>query len=427
VRCLSSRRLLGVLLGCIIPCLGRTASAQGERPRAEASAEASRVRLLVLESFPEFGARVRGQLSDLDVLLEIDGAVPNAPRAELDARLAELAARRGADVVAWLGAAPADAGSSQSDSIAVHIWIAGRGPVYSRRIGPAALPRAAARRADENHSSVLETRPTLDLGDEQSATLETAALFVRGAVRSVLFERAGARAELASEAAPAIEPPPAVSSAAMPEPAGSAASASPGGSPDAVLQDTDRDPAGASSALSTPLAWATHAGLDWTYAGLSRSGSWSIDAGFGLRLGRWNVGVDGSVAFPEIVHHENVELSLRRQTLLAEIGWEVLRLPSFALRPTVQAGAARFSRSSSSSAASRAPTAERFSWSPLVALRLGAEYEITRALRLSSSAGLGWVSQVPRYVLEVLPARRIAPLEAWHWQPNVGIALGAVF
>jgi hypothetical protein len=407
--------LLGISLGCIVSGLPRAAFGQAQRTSSETTVKApASVRLLLLESVPEFGARVRGQLSDLDVVIEIEARAAGTPSVALESALAELAARHAADVIAWLAEAP---GSGTSTGEAVHIWIAGRDRVYSRRIGPRLTSSPSPRQpADENHSSALDARPSPPVGDEQSATLETAALFVRGAVRSVSFERTGARGvaddgSMPIEAPLPVAPPEAtvaLSPRARSEPAR-----------DAVV-----DTAGTGT---TRLAWAPHAGLDWSYAGLSRSGCWSLDAGLGLRLGRFSVGVDGSFGFPEVVRHENVELSLRRQTLLAEAGWELLRLPRFALRPTLQAGAEWLSRSSSTSALNRVATPERFSASALVSLQLVAEYELSAALRLSASSGLGWLSHVPRYLIESPPAQPLAPLEAWRWQPNAGIALGAVF
>jgi hypothetical protein len=420
VKCRSSALLRGVLLGCIMPCLAETASAQGERlPIATTDKARASVRLVLLESVPEFATRVRGQLSDLDVVLDLDATTADAPSVAFERTLVAIAARHAADVVAWLAEAPGEAGSGKATGEAVHIWIAGRDRIYSRRVGPAFTPSASPRQAaDENHSSALDARPALAIGDEQSATLETAALFVRGAVRSVLFERTGARGP-AGDAAMAIESPLPV---APPEVAVAPSSRV---RSELALEDVAD---AAQTRSTTRLAWAPRAGLDWTYAGLSRSGAWSIDAGLGLRLGRFSVGVDGSFGFPELVRYANVDLSLRRQTLLAEVGWEALRLPRFALRPTLQAGAAWFSRSSSTSAPDRAPTPERLSLSPLVSFELVAEYELGGAFRLSASSGLGWTSHAPRYVIHGPPlAQPIAPLEAWRWQPNAGIALGAVF
>src|SRR5688572_20006471 len=84
-----SARLLGVVLASIIPCLSGTSFAQAEPPAAAANADAGApVRLLVLGNVPEFVTRVRGQVSDLDVLIEIDTSLSRAPRA-LDDTLIE--------------------------------------------------------------------------------------------------------------------------------------------------------------------------------------------------------------------------------------------------------------------------------------------------------------------------------------------------
>jgi len=423
--CRSSGLLLGVLLGCVSPGLVRGASAEGERrpiaTTAQGAALAPRVRVLVIDSVPEFGARVRGQLSDLDVLLQIDAPAASPPRGELASSLAEMAARRAADVIAWLGEAPGDAAAGVPTGIAVHMWIAGRDRVYSRRIGRALSSTPAPRQAsDENHAGALGDRPLLDIGAEQSATLETAALFLRGAVRSVLFDRAGAR-DAHADVSLTIESPPAGPAREVAIPP--AARTAPPLSPEPVA---DSAPTRAGS-RSTRLAWAPHAGLDWTYAGLSRSGSWAIGAGLGLRLGRFSVGAEGRFGFPEMVRQESVELSLQRQILLAEIGWEALHSGRFALRPTLRAGAAWLSRSSITSAVDLTATSERRSLSALASFDLVAEYELTSVLRLSASSGLNWLSHVPRFAVGITPTRHVVLLEAWRWQPNAGIALGAIF
>jgi hypothetical protein len=432
-------RLLGLVLGCSIPCLGGTAFAQAE-PDAAASADVGRaVRLLVLGGVPEFVARVRGQLSDLDVSIETDPSLARGSPAELDAALSGLATRHDADVIAWLGEARDDANASSAGAGAsgttdrVHIWVATRRQVYSRRIGP---PRPSTpsppEPAGESHVSALDTRRRAAIGSEQSATLETAALVVRSAVRSVLFEQRVAGGS-ADDAAATLDPPAPIAapkrvlttaSTAPPEAAGTAA---PRASSAASLEDREGSADASPRSGSASLGWAAHAGLDWTYAGLSPSGSWSLDAGLALRLQRFRLGVGGSYGFPEIVRHADVQLELQRQTAFVEVGWEALSLPRFVLLPTLQVGAARFTRSSSTSAPDRLAAPAEWSLSALACLALVAQYDLSGVLRLSWGVGVDYLSHVPRYLLARPGEQQIPLLEAWRWQPNAGIALGAVF
>jgi hypothetical protein len=425
VTCPISRLMLGGLLVCTNPWLARAAFAADDRAPAEAPA-ASRavtpVRLLVFASAPGFAARVRGQLSGLDVTLELETAMPPGPSTERTDALLELAARHTADVIAWLDEAADDASAGPRGCV-VHVWIAGRPSLHSRRIGPARRASPPPHRgADDHHASTLDTASGIDLGDgdERSASLETAALVVRGAVRAVSFERSGARAST-NDLPPELElrnasPPLAVTT---PKPA--SASQSP------PLEDTGLSVrAGTPSAARAP-AWAPHAGLQWSFAGLNPTGRWSLDAGVAVRTGRLSAGVAGSWSFPEVVQYQSVELRLGRQTLLAEVGWTILQTERFALQPSLGAGAAWFSRSSSTDASDRSVTPEGRSISALVAVQLEADYALTRALHLSLSSGFDWLSHVPRYVI-VVPANEPTPvLEPWRWQPNVGIALGAIF
>jgi hypothetical protein len=421
--CPISRWLLGGLLVCTNAGLPRAAfAADGDAPAGASAANAiAPVRLLVFASAPELVARVRGQLSGLDVALEV--ASTPGPSTERTDALLELAARHGADVIAWLDDVPDEASAG---GCVLHIWIAGRRSLYARRIGPARAsmpPRHPG--ADDHHASTLDTPSALDLGDgdERSASLETAALVVRGAVRAVSFERSGARSatndlphELEVRSTSASPPP----SVATSLPASAASLSAP-------LEDT-----GASDRASTPgaartLDWAPHAGLQWSFAGLSRSGRWSLDAGVALHTGRLSVGVAGSWSFPEVVQYQSVELRLGRRTLLVEVGWDILQTERFVLRASSSAGAAWSSRTSSTDATDRRVTPEGRSIAALVAVQLEADYALTRALHLSLSTGVDWLSHVPRYVVAV-PANEPSPvLEPWRWQPNVGIALGAVF
>ena len=412
--CRGAGLLLAALLGSLLPGLAHAASTSLEpapiKTTSEPANAGSPVRVLVFESVPEFAARLRGQLSDLDVLLLSDAQ----PRpADLEGSLDEIAARHAADVIAWLGEAP-----GEPSEISVQIWIAGRDRIYARRSGPA--PSSTAARgalARQGAPPGLDARAPLEIGTEQSANLETAALFVRGAVRSVLFDRSGAR-DAHAETSVAIESPLVGAAPAALSPAPAAAS-------QLSVADSAADARPAPG--STRLAWAPHAGLDWSYAGLGSTGSWSLEGGLGLHADRFSIGLTGGLGLPESVRRDQVELSLRRQTLLIETGWDVLRLQRFALRPTLQAGAAWLTRSSLSSALGLAATRGQRSISALARFELVGEYALTDALRVRASSGLAWFSHVPRFLVELPPGRQLVLIEAWRWQPNAGIALGALF
>jgi hypothetical protein len=405
-------RIVALLTGISASVVG-PALARAEPAAAAHAAPASRVRLLVLGSASEFAARVGGQLSDLDVVLQAD-TPPSDADAPIEDTLAALAARHEADVVAWLAEAPLEAGARAAFATHVHIWIAGREQVYSRRIAAGTASRGPPRSAstEYGHSGALGGGQRGPSGDDRSATLETAALFVRGAVRSVFLERSGGQAAVND---PAQEPE------VSPQPAPVA----PTRADERAVGDERALAPGA--ARSSRLAWVPRVGLEWNQAGFGAVGAWSIDAAFGLRLGRFSAGIGVTGGFPELVRYQDVELSLRRETLLAEIAWEALELGPFGFHPLLSAGAARFTRSSRALVTNRAATPDQTALSALVAFELVVECELGETLRLRSNAGVGWLSHVPRYELDAPPALQSAPLEAWRWQPNAGIALGAVF
>src|SRR5688572_4217381 len=101
--------MLGGLLVCTNPWLVRAAFAADDRAPAEASAPSravAPVRLLLLASAPGFAARVRGQLSGLDVAIEVETVLPPEEGSERAEALRTLAARHTADAIAWLDDAP---------------------------------------------------------------------------------------------------------------------------------------------------------------------------------------------------------------------------------------------------------------------------------------------------------------------------------
>ena len=85
------------MLGALLVRGEQAALAQGQpRPKGKAGSQppapsassataqpARRVSLLVLESSPEFSSRVRGQVSDLELTLEVEAVGPLATRAEV--------------------------------------------------------------------------------------------------------------------------------------------------------------------------------------------------------------------------------------------------------------------------------------------------------------------------------------------------------
>jgi len=385
-----------------------------------------RVRLLVLDAVPEFAARVRGQVSDLDLTLDVEPARSRSTRAEVEALVVERAAQQGADVVAWLGEVSSD--GATLGRMTVCVWLTGHAGLHTRRVDP----RAA----------------------ERSATLEAAAMVVRSAVRAVSLERAGAVASdtlpLATNepeesrvepAATAPELTPAASREvprkmlreAPPEPSASprAPRATP---PAAVLAparsepfDADRGADEASRRRSSrALRWSPRAGMEWSHAGLNPRGFWSATAAVELRWGRASIGASAGWGFAEPVAYQGVSFELERRTLLAEVGWAVLDTSRFLLRPQLGAGAAWLTRSTLATAWGETTEPSRTAISPLVAGELVGEYRLAGPFSVDLHAGLRWLPHTTRYVIEA-PLGPVPLASGWRWQPSAGVALGAVF
>jgi hypothetical protein len=405
VACRRLALLLGVL-GAHLSADGRAALAQSPEQPAPAASTAP-VRLLVLESVPEFSARVRGQVSDLDLTLAVEATSPLSSQAEVEALVAARAAQRAADVVAWLGELP---GKSPADArnTMVYVWIAGHDRVHARRVGPranAASSESAPR--PDNAPSLLPNIGAAAPG-ERSATLEAAALVVRSAVRAVRFEREGAAAEPSlDEPAPTPAPP-------APAPARP------------TRLEADR---GASEGTEQPphaVRWSPRAGLDWSNAGLNPNGFWSVSAGLDLHFGPLSGGASASWSFVEPALYRGVEFALDRRALLAEVGWAVLDHPNFALRPKLGAGAAWLTRTTTATAWGGDGQPPHTSLSPLVTGDLVAECQLTGPFTLDLHGGVRWFAHTTRFLVDS-PEGDVALASGWRFQPNAGIALRAIF
>jgi hypothetical protein len=394
--------LLGVLSGFSSSQEGsafaQSAAAAGTPPvratrslprRAARSDPVASVRLLVLEGVPEFPARVRGQVSDLGLTLVVEATSPVSTRAEVEALVAARAAEQSVDVVAWLGELP---GESLADArrMTVCVWIVGHDRVHARQIGP----RATGARSD----------------DDRSATLEAAALVVRSAVRAVSFEREG-REHAASPEAPA-----APSSLAAP----SLLAALPAAAP-----EVDRGAADDGERERQAIGWSPHAGIDWSHAGLNPSGFWSANAGLDLHWGSLSAGVAGGWGLVEPVAYRGVTFEIERRSLVAELGWAVLHRPSFVLRPKLAAGAAWLTRTTRGLAGLAAEPPST-ALSAIGSAELVAEYRLAGPFTLGLHGGLRWFAHTTRYVVRA-PTGDVALAAGWRVQPNMGIALGALF
>lgn len=394
------RRQLALLLGVLSgfsssqegSAFAQSAAAAGTPPvrasrslsrRATRSDEAAPVRLLVLEGVPEFSARVRGQVSDLGLTLVVEAASPVSTRAEVEALVAARAAGQPVDVVAWLGELP---GESLADarSMTVYVWLVGHDRVHARQIGPG----ATGVRSD----------------DDRSATLEAAALMVRSAVRAVSFEREG-REHAASPEAPAASSLLAALPVAEPE--------------------VDRGVADDGELERLAIGWSPHAGIDWSHAGLNPSGFWSANAGLDLHWGSLSAGVAGGWGLVEPVAHRGVTFEIERRSLVAELGWAVLHRPSFVLRPKLAAGAAWLTRTTRGLAGLAAEPPST-ALSAIASGELVAEYRLAGPFTLGLHGGLRWFAHTTRYVVRA-PSGDVALAAGWRVQPNMGIALGALF
>jgi hypothetical protein len=356
-------------------------------PRAARSDEAEPVRLLVLEGVPEFSARVRGQVSDLGLTLVVEAASPVATRAEVEALVAARAAGQPVDVVAWLGELPGES-SADGRSMTVYVWIVGHDRVHARQIGPPAI----GARSD----------------DDRSATLEAAALVVRSAVRAVSFEREGREHAAASPEAPAASAPSLL--AALP----------------AAVPEVDRGVAGDGERERQGIGWSPHAGIDWSHAGLNPNGFWSANAGLDLHWGSLSAGVAGGWGLVEPVAYRGVTFEIERRSLVAELGWAVLQRPSFVLRPKLAAGAAWLTRTTRGLTGLADAEPPRTALSAIASGELAAEYRLAGPFTLGLHGGLRWFAHTTRYVVQA-PTGDVALAAGWRVQPNMGIALGALF
>jgi hypothetical protein len=369
-----------VVAGLVLVPLDAARAAQPGAPPGVShelnASEQAPVRLLVLDTTLEFSARVRGQVSDLDLLLVVEAA---SAALGTDDDLAARAARHDADVVAWLGAAP----PGEAEGTAVYLWLAAQPAVRARRVGPLLSP--------------VES-------DEHSATLEAAALMVRSAVRAVVFERA--RTTLAAAAAPAV--------AVAPQ------------EPPASAPALDRAPVEVSAPAAGTRRWAARGGVSWTLDGVGEGGAWAASAGFALRLGAFGVGVVGSVGMPTSLHLPDVTLELQRNTLALELSWEIYSEGPLALRPALVAGAGWVSREARASSTDIQTTVGRSVLGAFAGADAALELALSPVLRLALSPGLRWSAHTERYVLQTQGAELYAA-EATRLSASVGLSLGALF
>jgi hypothetical protein len=315
----------------------------------------------------------------------------------------------------------------------VYVWVVGHERVHARRVGPHAFARGPERASKGGHALSLARREGGASPDEHSATLEAAALVVRGAVRAVSFEREGRSASEPETSLdePARAPPPepiraAQSAGAVAPAALSPAALSPPAPSRARAFQADHGAAESSEREPQGPRWSPRAGLDWSHAGLNPGGFWSASAGLDVRVGALSAGASASLGFVEPAVYRGVAFELDRRTLLAEVGWAVLQRPSFALRPKLGAGAAWLTRTTTQTAWGGAGEPVSTSLSPLVTGDLVAEYQLAGPLALELHAGLRWFAHTTRYIVKS-PEGDVPLVAGWRWQPNAGIALGAAF
>jgi hypothetical protein len=422
----------GVALAQSPPGVTRDAPVQPSArsgPPSPRSERAAPVRLLVLDGAPEFAERVRGQVSDLELSFSVEAARPPSTHAEVEALVAERAARRDVDVIAWLGELPTGR-TAEARGATVYVWIAGHERVHTRQVGPRASNTRVGEARDAQDAFSLANAAGSALLEERSATLEAAALVVRSAARAVALERAGAELDLAAALAapaaplaratrvPAARATPAAARAepARPEPA----------RPEPARPEADRGAAESDGPASHAVAWSPRAGIDWSHAGLSANGFWSARAGLDLRWGALSGGARASWGWQEPVIYRGVAFELERRSLSAEAGWALLQRPAFALRLELGAGAAWLTRTTRALAWSGDRAPARTSLSPLVTGELAAEYRLAGPFTLDVHGGVRWLSHTTRYTVDT-PSGEVALAAGWHLQPNAGIALGALF
>jgi hypothetical protein len=476
-----------VLSACV--ALAASAAAQGRAPargdpgRAEHSALPV---VLVLEgSAPEWVRRVRGQLSDLQVSIKTGTAsVQGWTEPELDERLRELAAARGAALVAWLSLPTRAGQEGASDGVSVSIWFAESGHSYTRIV---------ARHWSHASSS------------DRSGALEIGALSVRSAVRSLLLDPAsdrdpfaesgeappGASAAPSSQAASAAAngagptgaaangassssansssatttgAPASAAGAASPSTSsstGAAQSASPvtsaksndssvasqasglahGGSPlpapaeeepqlhitlptvldRALAPDAAPRPEHASSPLE--LHWSNELGIVGQLYGEPALGAMAFEAGLHAASGPIRLGVLGELSLPTVSRVGGAQLEVWRYAVLAEGQYAAWQAGAWSVRPLLRAGVALIRRETTTSDSSSFSAREpKLYASPLLAAGAITEYRLSERVGVSLRGLLQTEPLAPAY--SVTDSKNVPLIRTTQWpiQPMMMLA-----
>jgi hypothetical protein len=471
--------LISMLIGVAIsePQVSGADEAKGTAPSATA------LSVLIFEGpTPEWSRRVRGQLSDLHVILR---TAPRPWRSTPDLQaLRELSQRKGVGVIAWIDTR-ADPESGEAGS-RVTLWFATTERLYTRVVA----------------DSWKELSPA-----DRSGALELAALSVRSAVRSLLldpappadsptapeFDRAapsrrpdapGVAPATRPEAPATSEPPPTPRPEAParpqeapstpPSPAStrdapaakqpdrpatrpetsrrtretdaSLRETNPGAdpiltpaAPQATTRDADLEPieppaplgprpkaiivpdTASEGDLGSAFAnvdWDLEAGVAWHYVGLTDLGATALVAGLGARLGRWGLTALGQLGLPAESRVGPARFDVQRHALLLEGHYRLGSFGPITVAPLAQAGVAFLHRSAAAGDGETLPTPEAKSRSFCVGAGARAELRLSEWFALSVRGTANWQSSAPKYEVRRLDGETVWSEGAWSLQPG---------
>lgn len=371
-------RTLALLLGWVVWGGDGAALAEPGAPAGEAAATAptavpvTTVRIVLwLDPVADagFAERVAGQTSDLPVSLQTVPRAARPPSEAITVAEAERVAREaGAAGVAWCTRPLPSA-----DRLTLHLVAVEGHRLLVRELGDA--------------------RPVPE-GDVSSATLETAALVLREALRA-LAEGTPIGEPVVRE--PDAEAPPAAPATAPARHAPSAASA---------------------VTLRAALGWATS--LD----GVAPLGHQGPELGLGVERGRAGLELSVTPTLPVRATDELATIRLLRPSLALRGGVRIRATERLAWEPGLRLGLVAYRRTTEPDGEGMEPTGARTIVSPLFGPESRVGVRLVGPTELVLAVGLEVVPRVPEIGYEI--AGEFGPvLRPWPLQPRVALSLGA--
>ncbi|GEM_PF-1374081 len=369
---------LALLLGWVVWGGDGAALAEPGAPAGEAAAKApatepvATVRVVLwLDAVADagFAERVAGQTSDLPVSLQIVPRASLPPSETIAVAEAERIAREtGAAGVAWCTRPRPGA-----DRLTLHLVATEGHRLLVRELG--------------------DGRPVSD-GDVSSATLETAALVLREALRA-LAEGAPIGEPVVRE--PNAEAPPVATATAPARPAPAAARA---------------------PTLHAALGWATS--LD----GVAPFGHQGPELGLGVESARAGFELSVTPTLPVRATDELATIRLLRPSLALRGGVRIRATGRLAWEPGLRLGVVAYRRTTEPGAEGMDPTGARTIVSPLFGPESRVGVRLVGATELALAVGFEVVPRVPEIGYEI--AGELRPvLRPWQLQPRIALSLGA--